>query len=94
MLNFLGEFLAAQSEPRDLIRRLLTSSGQHLGLVVVEIFPKAVDGRDRSSGLFFDSVYELNVVNHVAEQAGAVEFSPSFLGLLGQLEHHRQAGFA
>jgi hypothetical protein len=60
---------------------------------LTELSPKVVDGRDRSSG-FFDPVDELNSRDHVLGQAAALELPPVALGLLGELEDHRQARLA
>jgi hypothetical protein len=44
-----------------------------------EIFPKVVDGRDRSSGEF-GSILEYHPSDHGWQQRAAVEFSPMILG--------------
>jgi hypothetical protein len=53
--------------------------------------PSNLVDEDFSSGVFSFSVNELNSGDHIGEQLGSVQRSPSFRCTFHQLEHHRQA---
>ncbi len=55
-----------------------------------EVWSNVVDAAG-SGGLFFLSVGERNTADHVSQQRGAVEGTPTALGTLRQPKHHRQA---
>jgi hypothetical protein len=62
-------------ETREQLARLCETYSQEQKVILKEIFPKVVDGRDRLSGEF-RSIFEYHAGDHLRQQHAAVEFSP------------------